>query len=88
MNVADYSHSEENLRVVDTGKSAFKIVREAEGSGLWKIETDTGPLPVALRDKQYTRHIYAFQDIKNYVDQAPARQIIYAKKTKESPKED
>jgi hypothetical protein len=78
----EYSHSEENLRVVDTGKSKFKIVREADGTGLWHIETDTGPLPVALRDKKYTRHAYAYTDIKIYLDGHAERSVVYGTKKK------
>lgn len=81
MNVfKEYSQIEENLRVVDTGKSKFKIVREAFGSGLWSIETDTGQLPVALRDKRYTTHGHALNDIKNYLDGHAERSITYSKK--------
>lgn len=81
MNVfKEYSEIEENLRVVDTGKSKFKIVRESFGTGLWSIETDTGPLPVVLRDKRYTTHGYALQDIKNYLAGHAERSIIYSKK--------
>lgn len=77
-----YSHEEENLRVVDTGKSVFKIVREASGSGLWHIETDVGPLPAQLREKKYTRHSFAYTDIKIYLDGHAERSVIYARKKK------
>lgn len=78
----EYSHVEENLRVVETGKSKFKIVREAFGSGLWSIETDAGPLPVALRDKRYTSHRYALDDIKKYLAGHAERSVIYSSKKK------
>lgn len=81
MNVfKEYCQIEENLRVVDTGKSKYKIIREAMGTGLWSIETDHGALPVALRDKRYTSHQYALQDIKNYLAGATERSIVYSKK--------
>lgn len=78
----EYVHSEENLRVVDTGKSKFKIVRDAQGTGLWHIETDSGPLPAAFRDKRYTRHAFAYTDIKVYLDGHAERSVIYAPKKK------
>ncbi len=78
-----YILEEENLRVVDTGKSKFKIVRESFGPGLWFIETDAGPLPVSLRDKKYTRHQFALTDIQNYLAGHAERQVIYARKKKE-----
>lgn len=76
----EYSEISENLRVVDTGKSKYKIVRESLGPGLWSIETDHGSLPVALRDRKYTSHWNALQDIKTYLAGAPERAIIYSKK--------
>lgn len=79
----EYSLIEENLRVVDTGKSALKIVRDAFGDGLWHIETDSGPLPVAFRGKKYTRHVYALHDIKTYMAGATERSVIYSKRKKE-----
>lgn len=78
----EYSHTEENLRVVDTGKSKFKIVRDSGGTGLWHIESDAGPLPVALRDKKYTRHAYAYLDIKLYLDGHAERSVVYSPKKK------
>jgi len=77
-----YSHEEENLRVVDTGKSKFKIVREAQGSGLWHIETDAGPLPAQFRQKQYTRHSFAFNEIQNYLNGHAERSVVYTPKKK------
>lgn len=77
-----YSHEEENLRVVDTGKSKFKIVRQAAGDGLWHIESDAGPLPAQLREKRYTRHSFAFSDIKSYLDGHAERSVIYGRKKK------
>lgn len=83
MNVyEEYCEIGENLRVVDTGKSKLKIVREAFGSGLWSIETDTGPLPVALRDRKYTSHRYALADIKKYLAGHAERSVIYSNKKK------
>lgn len=79
----EYSHTEENLRVVDTGKSVFKIVREANGSGLWHIETDSGSVPAQLRDKKYTRHAFAYTDIKVYLDGHAERSVVYRKKKTE-----
>ena len=76
----EYSEISENLRVVDTGKSKYKIVREAFGTGLWSIETDTGSLPVVMRDQRFTSHWNALQLIKNYLDGATERSIIYSKK--------
>lgn len=81
MNVfKEYCQIEENLRVVDTGKSTYKIIREAMGTGLWSIEVDVGSLPVALRDKRYTTHGHALNDIKNYLDGHAERSIAYSKK--------
>lgn len=77
----EYSHQEENLRVVDTGKSKFKIVRDS-GTGLWHIEVDTGSLPAALRDKRYTRHSLAFTEIKTYLDGHAERSVVYGRKKK------
>ena len=83
MNVyEEYSEISENLRVVDTGKSKFKIVREAFGTGLWSVETDAGPLPVALRDRRYTTHRHALDDIKKYLAGHAERSVIYSSKKK------
>lgn len=83
MNVyEEYSEISENLRVVDTGKSKFKIVREAFGTGLWSVETDAGPLPVALRDRHYTTHRHALDDIKKYLAGHAERSVIYSSKKK------
>lgn len=79
----EYCEIAENLRVVDTGKSKYKIVRDAYGGDcLWHIETDHGALPVALRDKKYTRDRYALEDIKKYLAGAPQRTEIYSTKRK------
>lgn len=78
----EYSHEEENLRVVDTGKSKFKIIRDSGGTGLWHIEVDSGPLPATLREKQYTRHSLAFIDIKTYLDGHAERSVVYGRKKK------
>lgn len=78
-----YSHEGEGLRVVSAGASNYKILLDRSNS-LWHVETDTGPLPVALRDKKYTGHIHAFKDIKNYLDGHAERKIIYTKKAKEA----
>lgn len=78
----EYSEIAENLRVVDAGKSKYKIVREAFGTGLWSIETDTGPLPVVLRDKRFTSHRYALEAIKNYLAGHAERSIVYGSKKK------
>lgn len=77
-----YSHAEEGLRVVDTGKSKFKIVHDRQ-TNLWSIETDAGPLPVPLRDKKFTTHRFGYQAIKNYLDGHAERQVVYKKLTKE-----
>lgn len=79
-----YAHIEEGLRVVDTGKSKLKIVLDRFGTGLWGIETDAGPLPVAFRGKKYTTHKAAAVDIKNYLDGHSERQVIYKVKKKDS----
>jgi len=84
MNVyEEYCQIADNLRVVDTGKSKIKIVREGFGSGLWSIETDAGPLPVAFRDKRYTTHRHALDDIKKYLAGHAERSMIYSKKKTE-----
>lgn len=75
-----YCHEEENLRVVDTGKSKLKIVRDAYGNGLWHIEADAGPLPAQFRQKYYTRHMFAYYEIKNYIDAHAERSIVYSRK--------
>jgi hypothetical protein len=77
--INQYAHQEENLRVVDTGKSKFKIVREAFGNGLWHIEVDAGSVPAVLREQSFTRHSYAYDAIKNYLDGHAERQIVYKK---------
>lgn len=79
-----YASEAEGLRVVDTGNSKLKIVLD-RGTSFWSIETDAGPLPVALRDKRYTSHAHAYKDIKNYLDGHAERKIVYktTKKTAE-----
>lgn len=72
-----YTHQEEGLRVIDTGKSKLKIILDRFGTGLWRIETDAGPLPVAFRGKSYTSHKVAAKDIKNYLDGHAERQLVY-----------
>lgn len=84
MSYGEYSHSEENLRVLDAGKSKYKIVRDAMGTGLWSVEVDTGSLPVALRDQRYTSHRYALIAIKNYLDGHAERSIVYSSKKKKT----
>lgn len=79
MNVeAVYSEMKEGLRVIDTGKSKFKIVLD-RSTAMWSIETDVGQLPVALRNRKYTSHKVAALDVKNYLDGHAERQIIYRK---------
>lgn len=78
----EYCHEEENLRVVDTGKSKLKIVRDSGGTGLWHIESDTGSLPAQLREKRYTRHSLAFIDIKVYLEGHAERSVVYGRKKK------
>ncbi len=82
MNHEQYVHSEEGLRVVDTGKSKLKIVHDKQ-TGLWDIQTEQGPLPVALRDKKFTSHRYGYQAIKNYLDGHAERSVIYKVNKKE-----
>lgn len=79
-----YSHQEEGLRVVDTGKSKLKVVLDRNGTNLWHVETDSGSLPVALRGQTYTSHRHAAIAIKNYLDGHAERSIVYkARKPKE-----
>lgn len=79
MNVeAVYSEMKEGLRVIDTGKSKYKIVLD-RSTAMWSIETDVGQLPVALRNRKYTSHKVAATDVKNYLDGHAERQIIYRK---------
>lgn len=78
----EYCQIEENLRVVDTGKSKYKIVRDGS-TGFWSVETDTGPLPVALREQRYTSHSNALNDIKKYLAGHAERSVIYSKKKSE-----
>lgn len=78
----EYSYEGENLRVVDTGKSKLKIVRDAGGTGLWHIESESGPLPAQLREKKYTRHSLAFVDIKVYLSGHSERSLVYGRKKK------
>jgi hypothetical protein len=75
----NYSHEAEGLRVISTEKSSFKIVLD-RSSSLWSVEVESGPLPVALRDKKYTSHRNAATDIKNYLDGHAERSIVYSKK--------
>lgn len=74
-----YSHEAEGLRVIDTGKSKFKIVLD-RSTGHWSVQADSGPLPVALRNRSYTSHKYAAIDVKNYIDGHAERQITYSNK--------
>lgn len=81
MSITDiYTHQQEGLRVVDTGKSKLKVILDRGGTNLWHIETDAGPLPVAFRGKTYTSHKYAAKDIKNYLDGHAERSIVYKRK--------
>lgn len=75
---AVYSEMKEGLRVIDTGKSKFKIVLD-RSTAMWHIETDVAQLPVALRNRKYTSHKVAATDVKNYLDGHTERQIIYRK---------
>ena len=75
---AVYSEQKEGLRVIDTGKSKYKIILD-RSTGMWHVETDVSQLPVALRNRVYTSHKYAATDIKNYLDGHTERQIIYRK---------
>ncbi len=77
MNPEIYSHYEENLRVLDAGKSQYRIVRDGV-TGFWSIETSAGSLPAPLREKSYTSHRLAYFDIKNYLDGHAERSILYA----------
>lgn len=79
----EYAEVDENIRVVQIDKFRYKIVREAFGTGLWSIETEGGPLPVFFRDKRYTSHRYALEDIKTYIAKAPERARIYSKSKKD-----
>jgi hypothetical protein len=82
----NYSHEAEGLRVVSTEKSSFKIILD-RSQGLWYVETESGPLPVCLRDKRYTSHQYAYKDIKNYLDGHAERSVVYSNKKKPTAKE-
>ena len=75
----EYSHQGEGIKVVPAGNSSYKILLDRSTS-LWSIETEAGPLPVALRDKRYTSHKHALKDIKNYLDGHAERKLIYTKK--------
>ena len=83
-----YSHQEEGLRVVDTGKSKLKVVLDRNGTNLWTIETDAGPLPVAFRNQTYTTHRHAAIAIKNYLDGHAERQIVYKVNRKKTDSEE
>lgn len=72
-----YTHQEEGLRVVNTGKSTLKVILDRFGTGLWRIETDAGPLPVAFRGQSFTSHKVAAVAIKNYLDGHAERSIVY-----------
>lgn len=82
-----YSHQEEGLRVVDTGKSKLKVVLDRNGTNLWHIETDAGPLPVAFRGQTYTTHRNAAIAIKNYLDGHAERQVVYKVNRKDKTEE-
>lgn len=79
-----YTHQEEGLRVVDTGRSKLKVILDRFGTGLWSVETDAGPLPVALRGQKYTSHKAAAVAIKNYLDGHAERSIVYKTPKKKS----
>lgn len=72
------THSEENLRHVDTGLSKFKIVLDRQNS-LWHFESEQGPLPVPLREQSFTSYKYALVLLQNYVDNFKERQVVYKK---------
>lgn len=72
----EYAEQAEGLRVVKAGNSSYKIVLNRDDA-LWDIQTEAGPLPVALRDKRYTSHNYALLDIKNYLDGHAERKLVY-----------
>lgn len=72
------THTEENLRLVDTGLSKFKIVLDRQ-QGLWHFETEQGPLPVPLREQFFTSYKHALVLLKNYVDNFKERQVVYKK---------
>ena len=82
MSFNDFAEVGDNYRIVDTGKSKYKIIRDGFGDSLWHIETDHGQLPVALRNKKYTTPRYAMVDIKNYLAGAAERSIVYSSKRK------
>lgn len=77
-----YDFVDENIRVVNTGLSKFKIILDRQ-EGLWHIEVDTGQVPYQLRNK-WTSHKAALTDIKNYCDQHKERQVVYKKTPKEA----
>ncbi len=79
-NLSDYVEHGDGYRVVEAGKSKYKIVCDRGGNQLWSIQTDTGSLPAVLREKQYTRAHFAVQDIKNYLDGHAERKIVYSNK--------
>ena len=82
MNVDINLISESELKkVVKTDKSQFNIELDRT-NGLWSISTSSGPVPVALRGK-YTSPGAASVAIKNYVDGAPNRSIVYKNPKKE-----
>lgn len=75
--LTDYAEVHENLRIVDAGTIKYKIILD-RGISLWHIETDKGPIPVALRGK-YTRCQNALHDIQVYISKFPERQVTYKK---------
>lgn len=83
--LTDYTHTEEGLRIVDTGTMKYKIVLN-RGNGLWNVQVDTGSVPVALRGSYTAAHV-AFTAIKNYIDGFKDRQIIYSNKKPKNKEE-
>lgn len=73
--LTDYSEVQEGLRVVDCGTIKYKILLDRT-VGLWHVEVDKGPVPVALRGK-YTGPSHALLDIKKYVAGTAERKIVY-----------
>lgn len=67
--------SDECMREVQDGDTKY-VLEMDKGSSLWSVRPPAGFAPVPLRGK-YTTPVRAMEAIKNYLDGAPARSIIY-----------
>lgn len=68
-------NQEEGRRDLTLGDSKF-ILQMDKNTTLWEVKSPQGPAPVPLRGR-YTTVERAVEAIKNWLDNAPARKIVY-----------